>query len=498
MNTLLVLSVGQADVQIVVNGKRHAFVKNETAKIHEALAQLDPGAWTLVDSGREKAKEEVSSLPADRPIALCTPRLDAVRRLAKDKGLTFTHALILGTQRGSQHDKQDPNHAGPILARRLKEDHGPDAWVKSYITGDGKLDNAKEPKDALVHRDVVKRVDEEIRMAMETSCAENIYVVATGGITPVTALTVNIVRMRAKAPAKVMWIDIPDAARSSGDHMDRAVLRAKIVPTPHASFEARKAALDLIREGHLIAAWGAVKHLHDDPSESNWTSVIELLYKWASSLDLETCRCKIPMLTDKHPRAIDAAMRVEFALRAGDIPRAVHGTAALVEAAMWDHLMKRATLCRGKTDVYTLNPAPEKDLITDKPYGNKFEPFVRVTGGYEVAHRAPSYRRIINEYFKSPSATPKLSALENAISIDIRKLRNDVAHGIPTPEQMIAATKKMQDANLWSKQNGFLCQPLVREALKELNVSDPEKLCDALVAEVEQRLTGYVYGAGST
>ena len=80
----------------------------------------------------------------------------------------------------------------------------------------------------------------------------------------------------------------------------------------------------------------------------------------------------------------------------------------------------------------------------------------------------------------------------------IRYLRNDVAHGIPTADQMIAATKKMQDAKLWSKQNGFLCQPLVRDTLDELNVSDPEKLCDALVAEVEQRLTGYVYGAGST
>lgn len=379
-------------------------------------------------------------------------------------------------------EEKQPEHKDiGFGARRLKEEAHTDVWVKPYITGDGKLDDAHEPKDALVHRDVVKRVDEEIRIAMETSRATTICVVATGGITPITALTVNIVRMRAKTPAKVMLLDIPDAARSRGDHVDRAVVREKIVPTPHASFEARKVALDLIREGHLIAAWGAVKHLHEDASESNWTSVIELLYRWASSLTLDSCGCRIPMLTDKHPRAIDAAMRVEFALRAGDVPRAVHGTVALVEAAMWDHLLTRASPVPKKPTVYELNPPPDNKLVTDKPYDKKFAPFLRVKDGHKIEHRAPSYRRIINEYFPASKPTPKLSALEMSISEDIRHLRNDVAHGTPTPDQMAAAAEKMQDANLWSKQNGFLCQPLVRDTLHELKVSDPEKLCDTLI-----------------
>jgi len=35
--------------------------------------------------------------------------------------------------------------------------------------------------------------------------------------------------------------------------------------------------------------------------------------------------------------AVRAALRVELALRAGDIPRAVHGTVAFFEAALWSN-----------------------------------------------------------------------------------------------------------------------------------------------------------------
>src|SRR5690606_7688161 len=49
--------------------------------------------------------------------------------------------------------------------------------------------------------------------------------------------------------------------------------------------------------------------------------------------------CDLAVLS--HPRmAVRAALRVELSLRAGDIPRAVRGTVAFFEAALWDRLLE--------------------------------------------------------------------------------------------------------------------------------------------------------------
>jgi hypothetical protein len=62
--------------------------------------------------------------------------------------------------------------------------------------------------------------------------------------------------------------------------------------------------------------------------------VIKWLAHFAASLPLPTA-CDLAVLS--HERmAVRAALRVELALRAGDIPRAVHGTVAFLEAALWD------------------------------------------------------------------------------------------------------------------------------------------------------------------
>ena len=103
-----------------------------------------------------------------------------------------------------------------------------------------------------------------------------------------------------------------------------------------------------------------------------------------------------------------------------------------------------------------------------------------------------SAKKLTHEYLK----LPKLMDLETAITQHkLRDLRNDVAHNVPTEAEMEKATQKMQTAKLWSGHNPpqFLCQDLVKNVLMELGitvdgVSDPAKLCEKLISDVEQRI----------
>src|SRR5205807_9301817 len=49
-------------------------------------------------------------------------------------------------------------------------------------------------------------------------------------------------------------------------------------------------------------------------------------------------------------QAVRAALRVEFALMADDVPDAVHGTVAFFEAALWDHLNERLDEQKGPSE----------------------------------------------------------------------------------------------------------------------------------------------------
>ena len=77
----------------------------------------------------------------------------------------------------------------------------------------------------------------------------------------------------------------------------------------------------------------------------------------------------------------------------------------------------------------------------------------------------------------------------------VRDLRNDVAHNVPTETEMERAKQVTRDASLWSNDEPpqFLCQDLVKNVLMELGttvdgVSDPAKLCERLISDVEQRI----------
>ena len=83
---------------------------------------------------------------------------------------------------------------------------------------------------------------------------------------------------------------------------------------------------------------------------------------------------------------------------------------------------------------------------------------------------------------------PNLKALWEAITDDVRTLRNDVAHNDPTLDLMHDARTRMQKAALWSSTDTFLGQPLVQAVLEELGEANPGDLLANLLVEVRRRL----------
>jgi len=288
-------------------------------------------------------------------------------------------------------------------------------------------------------------------------------------------------------------MEVADGAKANPRTRDYAVQRRR-TPEPAVSYRARRHVLDLLEKGSLLGAWGAVSHLKGVPGQE-WTQVVEWLAQFASSLPLPK-DCDLAILS--HQRmAVRAALRVELALRAGDIPRAVHSTVAFFEAALWDKLGERIERSSDpkKRRFFQVKSgvAPAGDKLLRKGDGSdedRKRPFelketVDGVAWYWVydSDGGPA-ARLAKHYLMSNN----LEALAQAMSQDVRALRNDVAHDEPTPELMNVARTRMQTAQLWSHNDTFLSQPLVQDVLKDLGEQCPDQLCINLVSTVRERL----------
>jgi hypothetical protein len=184
---------------------------------------------------------------------------------------------------------------------------------------------------------------------------------------------------------------------------------------------------------------------------------------------------------------------VEFALRAGDIPRAIHCTVGCFESALWDHLDPKLKRHPTRERLFSVSPVPDISLISNdsipedekrkRPFELKIDEAKEGGPWYKLHDDNMGSVVLAKGYLHKP----RLEALGKAVA-KIRDLRNDVAHNAPTPEKMERAEKEMQKANLWSSDNHFLCQPLVIDTLEELGEINPRRLAEDLVSVIERRL----------
>lgn len=488
MNTLLVMTVGQTDVQLIEGDARRELSKEKCASLHDEIERR-AGEWSLADSPISKLKPAADSLPQG-PFTLCTPKLDAMMKYAREKQIAPTAALILATRRDAQAERGDPRYAGTLVATRLRELGLSSIRQAPFLTGEEHLEDPKRPRDAIIRHEVVNRIDEVLRTCIEEIKPTQVIVATTGGFPTVSNLVEEIVRLRA-APAAARAFEILDRSEESPPAEDQAIERHWI-SDPSSSYQARRHALGLIENGNLLGAWGAVQHLAVDDVEHRWTKVVDWLGKLAASRPIPP-ECDIDLLKSGTRMAVRAALRVELALRAGDIPRAVHGTVAFFESALWDHLNLHLTPHGGprKYRQYRLDPSPAENLIRqgDGSSEERRRPFELVEEDedgvrwYRVFDDDICGVRLAKHYLKQAS----LEKLGQSVS-RIRDLRNDVAHNEPTPQLIDDARRRMIEACLWSEGDRFLIQPLVQNVLQELGGQNPESLCSRLLAQIRERL----------
>ncbi len=484
MSTLLVITTGTTDVQIIKDGMRFELSKKNCG---ELLDQLVVRRYSFCGELPEKPQGSLDSLP-EGDLQVCTPKLDAVLR--HFEGSMPDAVLILETGRSLR--RSDPRQAGEVLQKRLWERGVQQICRQTFLRDEENLEDGQDEQDAVVRREVVHRLDDAIRNQFATRCPTQVYTALAGGIPEANDVIEELVRLHAIAsPVKcgVTSLKVPDGTKIKQED--------KAIPEPFhpaAAIRARWHALDLIQKGNLLAAWGAVSHLENQPGQE-WTQVVRWLADFAASLPIPE-ECDIEVL--KHPKmAVRAALRVELALRAGDIPRAVHGTVAFFEAALWDHLGKhfeRSTDPK-KRRYYKVKPdgqMPGDDLVRKghsseedrkRPFALKEEE--SGVQWYWIYDDDACAGKLAGDYLKSKP----LHQLSSRIS-KIRDLRNDVAHNEPTPDLMKEARDRMIDEELWSKDNppSFLSQPLVQEVLRELGEKEPKHLREKLIDKVRLRL----------
>jgi len=478
MTTLLIMTAGQTDVQLLINGVRKELDGKTCGKLHDEIKKR---RWTVVDAPAQKDNQRASELP-DGDLSLCTPKLDAVLNYFGAE-LPST-ALLLETQRTID---SDPRFAGAVLEQRLRDKGVSKVQRHAFLEDQETLEDQTNDVDAVVRGSVVLSLSRAIASAVEQVKPNEIIVATTGGLAAANAVIEELARLYAEAnEATVKVLEVPDAAIAN--QIDRAV-EEKFHPA--TGIRARWQALSLIQKGNLLAAWGAVSHLENQLGQ-DWTKVVRWLADFAASLPLAN-ECDIEVL--RHPKmAVRAALRVELALRAGDIPRAVHGTVAFYESALWDHLLERFERTGKKQrglDVLRLKKgakAPEGEKLLRNDATDEEDkrncPFERLDDGTYLFF-GNGAGRFAQRYVESKP----LKKLVDAIG-KVKHLRNDVAHNEPTPELMQKAREAMRDADLWSRDvpPQFLEQPLVQCVLKELGVEEPKLLCKKLLKTVRARL----------
>lgn len=499
MNTLLVFSTGISDVQLVVDGVRQVFSK-KCGPLHDEIAtRVDQ--CNLVETPLEKGGPVVN-LPNE--ISLCTPKLDAVMRYLTSDVLVAV--LILETTR--KHRFEEPRFAGEIIERRLRDLNVTNIVRCAYLDADDKdYSDKSNPKDAIVRRAVVARIDDAVRNILHdtenSTKIDKVIISSTGGMSTITSLIDEIVLLHARTK-EAKLIEIEDGSKSTPPEADYVVSRSQ--SEPHESFRSRRHALDLITRGNLLAAWGAVEHLAGDEDEQKWTKVVRWMSQFAASLPIDT-DCDISLLNHKL-KAVRSALRVEFALRAGDVPRAIHGTVAFFESALCDHLTPRILgyhptkpkWCQLDLNNYeNLIHVENTDALSRRQQDeNNKRPFHRVAS-------SPDYYLIFDDKVRATQLAEKyldqnaLTALSKLISTDlpnlpnssIRDLRNDVVHNEPTPEKIKEANQRMVAATLWQPEGvkmRFLSVDIVTKVLQELDITDLSAEFNNLLDDISKRL----------
>jgi hypothetical protein len=483
---LLIMTAGRTDVQLVQDGVRREIDKSVCRAYHAWLEQHSD--WTIVDSPL-KQPGAVQELPAPG-MFVATPKLDAVLDyILQNPAWCLCHALLLYTRR--DEGDEEPFYAAEVSKKRLTQRMGSvPVTLEVYLRGNERLNDLSDPREAVLAHRIAARAEEAILNAARTTSPNVIVVASAGGIPGVADLVEEVSRLHSPPGAEHHILEVTDGSRGRPPGPDVAVPRER-VPAPAASFRLRRISLSLIERGDLLGAWGVASEHHPDEQERRWTRVIDWLRCFAASLPMDPA-CDIPLLQSNMRAAAQAGVRVEMALRLGDIPRAVHGTVSFFEAALHDHLGQRLEFLPGiPRQVRVRTPADHPSPVLTQRQRSGKRAFINIDSTtYKIWDGGDCAVALARDYVRAA----ELTKFAEIVTVPpVSELRNDVAHGVPTQERMNEAEHVMQDKGLWSADRRFLSQPLVQEVLSELGVPEPGHLCVELLKDVRGRLTAPLF-----
>jgi hypothetical protein len=211
MTTLLVMTVGQTDVQLVVNEQRHRLDGNTCGTLHDAIKER---SWSVVDAPTCRSRDLIKVLP-EGELRLCTPKLDAV--LAHFTPSLPMSVLIFETRR---QVARDPRFAGEVMKRRLRDRGVGNVTCVAFLTGDEQLEDPSVEVDAVVRRSVVAKLSNAIHCATANLEPDDfVFVATTGGLAAANELINELVRLHCVGGPSVTALEVPDGER--GNQGDR-------------------------------------------------------------------------------------------------------------------------------------------------------------------------------------------------------------------------------------------------------------------------------------
>ncbi|MBM4369893.1 MAG: hypothetical protein FJ102_27030 [Deltaproteobacteria bacterium] len=488
---LLVVSTGDTDVQVVAdrgNGPaRGEIAKKWAADVHKRLLE----ACTLVDTPPALLPAPAWRCP--RPRWACLPKLDAgLDWCQRERPGVPVSVLVLGTRRDL---REEPLAAIQLSCQRAAARGANPVAGVPYLGARERLEDTSAPRDAVIRAAAVKRIDDAVKAAITDDVSE-VLILATGGFPAVKQLLGSLVRFRAQS-RKVIELAVP-RLRPGAPEVAREVAQA-VQPT--RSFDARLAALRLVRQGEWSAAYGAtqdLEHAHD-----GWASALHRLHLWSATLPLGQTACGDPEVFAHPLAAVRVALRAEAALRSGRVPEALHATVGFVEEALLDALRRAGATPGENGGFWRLAAAPDAAYIETDPKAWRTSPRPFMADGTD--HRfgcLGDKLRLAASWADAQLRTRAFTTLAEAVlrrnpDRHARDLRNDVAHGSPTEWIMHDATAHMQSVGLWNDPQGrpSLLWPEgpACAVLQALGEEAGHALFDNLCADLERTLTRHEY-----
>ncbi len=477
--SLLILSVGHSDVQLRISDSERREI--ERSLFDDLEQRFSEQTLHVGDTPSTKLGGKVDALPVGAVV--CSPKLDAVLDYIVERDGEPSRVLVLETMRTTK--REEPRVAGAVVEKRIRGRCPAANVVRVAYLDDqtstlaGAAQARGQEKRRLVDEQVAKNIHAAIENALQSAGSGAVYVFAGGAMGHIGALVEELAQLLAGPNTRSELLTVSDARKDKLTH--EVAVPKKMEATVAEAWRARRQAWELIEQGDFQAAWGAVGSLMID-LEPDWMRRVHWLHQFATSMPIDR-DCTLASLSGS--RAAKTAIRVEAALRRGDIARAIHGTLAFAESLYWDLLFQEKMIQHSDPK----RPTHGMFRAGQEPSSSLNACFKDDGGGYYEPN-FHSERKIRRDYLCNQG----LNDLEAKLPDRIRKLRHDVAHAEPTPAIMDAAIEMMQAEGLWSVKTQyradrapvprFLTQQIVQESLRQVGLAEPELLFESLLSEV--------------